>query len=195
MMSATRPRNTRVGDEELRLVVVADKRQAALEHAPLLDMGNLRREVVALDAVGVVQEVQGVIDGEPEPGPPRDEALMGLGRDADFRDLVEDLGCDGEQPDERRAGPRPEHDLEAALEREDLGVEPRARDHVGQEVLDVVERARLGDRVREVEDLLLKQELLFVIEHGRMVAVECEPTTCRSCARTHHRLLEARTAP
>src|SRR5262245_35240289 len=41
-----------IGHEELRLVVVADEREAALQDAPLLDMGNLRREVVALDAVG-----------------------------------------------------------------------------------------------------------------------------------------------
>ena len=63
-------------------------------------------------------------------------------------------------------GARPEHHLEAALEREDLAVEARARDDVGQQVLDVVEDARLGDRVGEVEDLLLEQELLFVVEHA-----------------------------
>ena len=63
-------------------------------------------------------------------------------------------------------GPRAEHHLEAALEGEDLGVEARAGDDVGQEVLDVVEGAGLRHRVREVEDLLLEQELLFVVEHG-----------------------------
>ena len=96
----------RVGDEELRLVVVADERQAALEDAALLDVGDLGREVVALDPVGVVQEVQGVVDREAEAGAPRDEALVDLRRDADLGDLVEDLGRDGQQPDERRAGPR-----------------------------------------------------------------------------------------
>ena len=55
-----------------------------------------------------------------------------------------------------------EHHLEAALEREDLGVEPRAGDDVGQEVLDVVQDAGVGEGVGEVEDLLLEQELLFV---------------------------------
>src|SRR5262245_9925088 len=48
----------RVGDEELGLVVVADEGQPTLEHAALLDVGDLGREVVALDAVGVVEEVQ-----------------------------------------------------------------------------------------------------------------------------------------
>ena len=60
----------------------------------------------------------------------------------------------------------PEHHLEAALEGEHLGVEARAGDDVGQEVLDVVEDARLRDGVGQVEDLLLEQELLFVVEHG-----------------------------
>ena len=42
MMSVTRPRNTAgVGDEELRLVVVADHREPALEYAALLDVGDL----------------------------------------------------------------------------------------------------------------------------------------------------------
>ena len=149
MMSATRPEeHARVGHEELRLVVVADEGQAALEDAPLLDVGDLRREVVALDAVGVVQEVQGVVDGQAEPRPPGDEALVDLGRDADLGDLVEDLGRDGQQADERRAGARPEHHLEAALEGEDLGIEARAGDDVGQQVLDVVEDARLRHGVR-----------------------------------------------
>ena len=95
----------RVGLEELRLVVVADERQAALEDAPLLDMGDLGREVVALDPVGVVQEVQGVVDRQPEPRPPGDEPLVDLGRDPDLGDLLEDLGRDRQQPDERRARP------------------------------------------------------------------------------------------
>ena len=92
--------HARVGHEELRLVVVADERQAALEDAALLDVGDLRREVVALDAVGVVEEVQGVVDGQAEAGPPGDEALVDLGRDADLGDLVEDLRA-------RRSAARP----------------------------------------------------------------------------------------
>ena len=129
MMSATSPRKTPcVGHEELRLVVVADQRQAALQHAPLLDVGDLRREVVALDAVGVVQEVQRVVDRQAEAGAPRDEPLVDLGRDADLGDLVEDLRRHRQQPDQRRPRSRAEHDLEAALEREDLGVEARAGD-------------------------------------------------------------------
>ena len=159
--------DARVGHEELRLVVVADERQAALEDAPVLDMGDLGREVVALDAVRVVEEVQGVVDGQAETGPPGDQTLVDLGRDAHLGDLVEDLGSDGQQPDQRRPGARPEHHLEAALEGEHLRVEARAGDDVGQQVLHVVEDARLGDRVRQVEDLLLEQELLFVVEHGR----------------------------
>ena len=139
--------DARVGHEELRLVVVADERQAALQDAPLLDVGDLGREVVALDAVRVVEEVERVVDGQAEARPPRDEPLVDLGRDADLGDLVEDLRRDGQQADERRPGARPEHHLEAALEGEHLGVEARARDDVGQQVLDVVEHARLGDRV------------------------------------------------
>ena len=92
MMSVTRPRKTDASAcEELRLVVVADERQPALEDAPLLDVGDLGREVVALDAVRVVQEVQGVVDRQAEPGPPRDEPLVDLGRDPDLGDLLEDL--------------------------------------------------------------------------------------------------------
>ena len=81
--------------------------------------------------------------------------------------LVEDLRRDRQQADQRRARARPEHHLEAALEGEDLRVEARAGDDVGQQVLDVVEDAGLTDGVRELEDLLLEQELLFVVEHGR----------------------------
>ena len=88
----------RIGDEELGLVVVADERQAALQDAALLDVGDLGREVVALDAVRVVQEVQGVVDRQAEACAPRDEALVDLGRDADLRDLVEHLGRDRQQP-------------------------------------------------------------------------------------------------
>ncbi len=158
--------DARVGHEELRLVVVADQCQSTLQYAPFLDVGDLRREVVALDPVGVVQEVQGVVDGQAEAGPPRHQPFVDLGRDADLRDLVEDFRRHGEQPDQSRPGARPEHDLQASLEREHLRIETRARDDVGQQVLDVVEAARLRHRVRQVEDLLLEQELLFVIEHA-----------------------------
>ena len=54
-------------------------------------MGNLRGEVVALDAVRVVEEIQRVVDCEPEAGAPRDKALVNLGRDADFGDFVENV--------------------------------------------------------------------------------------------------------
>ena len=54
-------------------------------------------------------------------------------------------GATVSRPDEGRAGARPEHHLEASLQGEYLGVEPRAGDHVGQQVLDVVEDAGLGD--------------------------------------------------
>ena len=155
-----------VRDEELRLVVVADHRQAALEDPSLLDVGDLGREVVALDPVRVVEEVERVVDREAEPGAPRDEALVDLGRDADLGDLVEHLRCDGQEADERRARPRAEHHLQAALEGEHLGVEPRAGDDVGQQVLDVVQAARVVEGVGEVEDLLLEEELLLVVKHG-----------------------------
>src|SRR6185369_12746987 len=71
-----------VGDEELRLVVVADQGQAALQDAPLLDMRDLGREVVALDPVRVVEEVERVVDRQPEAGAPGHEALVHLRRDA-----------------------------------------------------------------------------------------------------------------
>ena len=131
-----------IGLEELRLVVVANEGQPALQHAPLFDMGDLRREVVALDSVGVVEEVEGVVDRQAEPCAPGDEPLVDLRRDPDLGDLLEDLGSDGQQPDQRRSGAWPEHDLKAPLEREDLGIEARARDDVGQQVLDVVEGRR-----------------------------------------------------
>ena len=98
--------HARVGDEELRLVVVAHERQPALEDAAVLDVGDLGREVVALDAVGVVQEVERVVDGQPEPCAPGDQPLVDLGRDADLGDLVEDLGRDRQQADQRGAGAR-----------------------------------------------------------------------------------------
>ena len=97
---------------------------------------------------------------------PGDEPLVDLGRDAHLGDLVEHLGGHGQQPDQGGPGARAEHHLEAPLEREHLGIEARAGDDVGQEVLHVVEDTRLRDGVGQVEDLLLEQELLFVIEHG-----------------------------
>jgi hypothetical protein len=121
---------------------------------------------VALDAVGVVEEVQGVVDREPEARTPRDQPLVDLRRDPDLGDLVEDLRRDGQEPDERRPRAAPEHHLEAPLQREDLRIEPGARDDVGQQVLDVVELTRLAERVREGEDLLLEEELLFVIQQA-----------------------------
>ena len=130
-------------------------------------MGDLRREVVALDAVGVVEEVQGVVDGQAEARAPGDEPLVDLGRDAHLGDLVEDFGRDGQEADQRRSRAWAEHHLQAPLEGEDLRIEARAGDDVGQQVLDVVEDAGLGDRVRQVEDLLLEQELFFVVEHAR----------------------------
>ena len=89
--------DSRVGDEELGLVVVADHRQPALEHPALLDVGDLGGEVVPLDTVRVVEEVERVVDGQPEPGAPGDEALVDLGRDPDLGHLVEHLGRDGQQ--------------------------------------------------------------------------------------------------
>ena len=129
-------------------------------------MGDLGREVVALDAVGVVQEVQGVVDGQPEARPPGNEPLMNLGCDTNLGDLVEHLRSHRQKPDQCRSGAWPEHDLEAALEGEDLRIEAWIGDHVGQEILDVVQGRGLAQRVGQMEDLLLEQELLFVIEHG-----------------------------
>src|SRR4051794_7042626 len=159
-----------VGNEELRLVVVAHERQSTLQHAPIVNMGNLRREVVALDAVGVIQEVERVVDRQAEPRAPCHEPLVDLGGDANLGDLVEDVGRDGEQADERRPGTRAEHHLEAPLEGEDFRVKARAGYDVGEQVLDVVEHAAVAESVSEVEDLLLEQELFFVIEHARSVA-------------------------
>ena len=87
-------------------------------------------------------------------------------RDVDVGDLLEHLGGDGQQPDQRRSGTCPEHHLETPFEGEHLGIEARAGDDVGQQVLHVVEDRRIPDRVGQVEDLLLEQELLFVVEHG-----------------------------
>jgi hypothetical protein len=68
--------------------------------------------------------------------------------------------------DERRSRARPEHHLQRALEREDLRVEAGRRDDVGQEILDVIEHPSVGERRRHVQDLLLEEELFFVIEDG-----------------------------
>jgi hypothetical protein len=62
-------------------------------------MRHLGREVVALDAVGVVEEVEGVVDGQAEAGAPCHEPLVDLGRDAHLGHLVEDLRGDGQQAD------------------------------------------------------------------------------------------------
>ena len=98
--------HVRIGDEELRLVVVAHQRQAALERQPGLGVRDLGAEVVALDAVGVVQEVQRVVDDEPEARAPADEPLLDLGRQPDLAELLEDPSVDGEEADQRRAGSR-----------------------------------------------------------------------------------------
>ncbi len=106
-------------------------------------MGDLRGEVVALDAIGVVQVVEGVIDRQPEPSPPGDQALLNFRRNSNLGDLVEYFGRDRHEPDQRRARAGPEHHLKRPLQGEDLGIEPRAGDDVCQEILDVVEHAGL----------------------------------------------------
>src|SRR5664280_2773722 len=158
-----------VRHEELRLVVVANQRQATLEDAAVLDVGDLGGERVALDSVRVVQEVEGVVDRQAEARPPGDEPFVHLGRDPDLGHLVEHLGRHGEQADERAPGARAEHDLERPLQREDLRIEARAGDDVGEEILDVVEHRGVRHRGPQVADLLLEQELLFVVEHPSMV--------------------------
>jgi len=80
--------DVRIGKEELRLVVVADQRQSTLQYPPLIDVGDLGREVMALDAVRVVEEVEGVIDGEAKAGASCHQPLMHFGRDAHLGDLV-----------------------------------------------------------------------------------------------------------
>ena len=87
----------------MRLVVVAHERQPTLEHAPVIDMGDLGGEVVALDAVRVVEEVEGIVDGQAEAGAPGDQPLVDLARDTHLGDLVEDLRRDRQQADQRRA--------------------------------------------------------------------------------------------
>ena len=88
-------------------------------------------------------------------------------RQPDLAELLEDAPVDGEEPDQGRAGARAEHHLQGALEGEDVGVESRARRHLGEQILDVVELPRVAERVGEVVDLLPKQEALFVVEHVR----------------------------
>ncbi len=129
-------------------------------------MEDLGPEVVALDAIGVVQEVQGVVDGQPEARPPADDPLPDLRREADLADLLEHLAGDGQQTDEGGAGPVAEHDLQRALQGEDVRVEAGAGGDVGQEVLDVVELARLGQGGAQGQDLLAEEEPLLVVEHG-----------------------------
>src|SRR6185503_20281832 len=69
-----------------------------------------------------------------------------------------------------RTGTAAEHDLQAALEGEHLAVEAGRGDDVGQEVLDVVQLAGLTEGVGERGDLLLEEELLFVVKHGAILA-------------------------
>ncbi len=161
--------DARVGDEELRLVVVAHERQSTLQDAPVVHVRDLGGEAVPLDPVRVVEEVEGVVDRQAEAGPPGRQALVHLGCDAHLADLVEHLGRHRQQPHQRRSGAGTEHDLQRPLEGEDLGIEAWAGDDVRQQVLDVVEHRGVGHRPAEVEDLLLEQELLFVVEHGPMV--------------------------
>ncbi|MBW3612698.1 MAG: GTPase Era, partial [Chloroflexi bacterium] len=154
-----------IGDEELRLVVVAHQRQATLQREARLGVRQLRAEVVALDAIGVVQEVQRVVDDQPEARPPADETLLDVRRQADLAQLLEHPAVDGEKPHQRRTRPPTEHHLERALQREDVGVEARARRHLCEQVLDVVELSRIGKGGRQVVQLLPEEEPLFVIEH------------------------------
>src|SRR6185369_17705840 len=128
------------------------------------------------------EEVERVVDRQPEAGAPGHEALVHLRRDAHLRDLVEDLRRDGQQADEGRAGAAPEHDLQAPLEGEHLAVEAGRGDDVGEQVLDVVELARLAERVRQRGDLLLEEELLFVVQHGAILAGVVCATSDRSWA-------------
>src|SRR3954453_19000245 len=153
--------------QALRLLVVPNQRQSSLQNRPIVYVSDLGREVVALDSVGVVQVVQRVVDGEAEARAPGNEALMNVGRNADFRDLLEDVGADREKADQSGAGPSTQHHLQAALEGKNLRVEARAGDDVRQQVLDVVQDAGLSQRVGQVEDLLLEKKLFFVIEHLR----------------------------
>src|SRR5450759_2008815 len=108
--------DARIRDEELRLVVVANQRQAALEDTPVLDVRDLRGERVALDPIRVVEVVEGVVDREAEAGPPRHEPLVHLRGDPDLGDFVEDLRRHGQQADQRAAGARAEHHLERPLQ-------------------------------------------------------------------------------
>ena len=79
---------------------------------PIVDVRHLGREVVALDAIWVVQEVQGVINRQSESGAPGHESLVDLRLDVDLGHLVEHLGRDCQQSDQRRAGSRAEHHLQ-----------------------------------------------------------------------------------
>ena len=96
-----RQQDVRIGDEELRLVVVADQGQATLQGGSSLRVEQLRPEVVALDAVGVVQVVERVVDGQAKASAPRDEPLVDLAWQAHLAGLVEDPAIDGEQADQR----------------------------------------------------------------------------------------------
>ena len=75
-----------------------------------------------------------------------------------------------------------EHDLQRALEGEDVGVEARAGRHLGEQVLDVVELARVAERVGQVVDLLPEQESLFVVEHGSLLLADRCVTAPRAAA-------------
>ena len=171
-MSTTRPKKTLgVGQEELRLVVVADERQPALQDPALVDVGDLGREVVALDAVGVVEVVEGVVDGQAEARPPGDQPLLDLGRDADLGHLVEDFRRDRQQPDQRRA-----RRARPSITWSDRSRVKTSESKRGLVMTSVRRSSTLSSTpgsamdVGQVEGLLLEQELLFVVEHVRIVA-------------------------
>src|ERR1035437_2927354 len=104
--------NTYIREKELRLVVVANKRETALENLALVGVGDLGREVVALDSVGVVQIVQSVVERQAEAGPPGDHPFLDLGRDPNLSRLLEDLRRNSQQADEGGSGPGAKHHLQ-----------------------------------------------------------------------------------
>ena len=157
--------HVRVGQEELRLVVVAHQRQTTLEHAPLIDVGDLGREVVALDAVRVVQEVERVVDGQAEPGAPGDQPLVHLGWMRTSATWSNTSGLTVSSPTSVVPARAPSITWSDRSSVNTSESNRGAGDDVGEQVLDVVEHARFRDGIGQVEDLLLEQELFFVVEH------------------------------
>jgi len=72
--------DARVGDKELRLVAVAHKGESPLQRSAIVGVCDLRGEVVPLNAVGVREEAERVINGEAESSAPPSEAINHLGR-------------------------------------------------------------------------------------------------------------------